>query len=64
MLVLTFGSEIWIKRTRTKQEAKTKNADKKLLGEFTQTRSIKGSEIRERLNIFNLNSTIIKSRSQ
>jgi hypothetical protein len=62
--MLTYGSEIW---TIKKQEAKIESAETKFLRSvagYTRKDQITNTKIREKLNIFNLNAKIIKSRSQ
>jgi hypothetical protein len=61
---LTYGSQIWITK---KEEAKTESAEMTFLRSaagYTRKDQIRNTKIREKLNIFNPNNKIRKSRSQ
>jgi hypothetical protein len=62
---LTYRLDIWT--TKKKQETKIENAEMKFLrcvAGYTRKDQVRNTKIREELNIFNLNSKILKSRSQ
>jgi hypothetical protein len=60
---LTYGSQIWITK---KEEAKIERAEMKFLWSvvgYTRKDQIRNKKIREKVNIFNPNKKILKSRS-
>jgi hypothetical protein len=59
VFILIYGSEIW-----TKTKAKIENAQMNFEGGCICKDQIRNAKAMEELNIFNLNNTILKSRSQ